>query len=65
LAAAEEAAAAMPFETAGAGTPARSRPAAAASVDDERLTALERRLAAVEADLAALRAELGMDSRSE
>jgi hypothetical protein len=61
LAAAEEAAAAAPFESA-PGPPPRSRPAPA---DDERLTALADRLAAVEADLATLRAELGMGSRSE
>ncbi|HEY3239380.1 MAG TPA: YceH family protein [Acidimicrobiia bacterium] len=63
LAAAEEAAAATPFETAGPAATVRApRPA---PVDDERLAALEARLAAVEADLAALRAELGVGAASE
>lgn len=61
LAAAEEAAAATPYEAA-AGAPAPRRPAGAG---DERLSALEARLEAVEADLAALRAELGLGSPPE
>ncbi len=63
LAAAEEAAAATPFETAAG--PAPVRRAAPAPADDERLSALEQRLAAVEADLAALRSELGVGAPSE
>ncbi len=63
LAAAEEAAAATPFETAAG--PAPVRRAAPAPAGDERLSALEQRLAAVEADLAALRSELGVGAPSE
>ncbi|MGH9037057.1 MAG: YceH family protein [Acidimicrobiia bacterium] len=63
LAAAEEAAAAMPFES--AAEPAAPRAPRPAPVDDERLANLEARLAAVEADLAALRAELGVTSPTE
>jgi hypothetical protein len=59
LAAAEEAAAAMPFDPA-AGPTTAARALRPAPVDDERLAALEARLATVEADLAALRAELGV-----
>ncbi len=62
LAAAEEAAAATPYEPT-AGAPAR--PARPAGAGDERLSALEGRLAAVEAGLAALRAELGLGPASE
>jgi hypothetical protein len=73
LAAAEEAAAATPFDAAGPATTVRGfggaprdvRAARPAPVDDERLAALEARLAAVEADLAALRTELGAGSVSE
>ena len=57
LAAAEEAAEAVPLEPAGGTAPRAPR---ASSAGDERLSALEARLAAVEADLAALRAELGV-----
>jgi hypothetical protein len=64
LAAAEEAAAATPFEPAASPAPVRTR-AAPAPADDERLSALEQRLAAVEADLAALRADLGVGAPSE
>jgi hypothetical protein len=63
LAAAEEAAAATPFES--AAEPVAPRAPRAAPVDDERLAGLEARLAAVEADLAALRAELGVSSPTE
>jgi hypothetical protein len=63
LAAAEEAAAATPYE--GAASPAPARPSRPAPVDDERLAALEQRLAALEADLAALRAELGVGAPTE
>lgn len=59
LAAAEEAAAATPFDPAD-GPAASARAPRPVPVDDERLAALEARLAAVEADLAALRAELGV-----
>jgi uncharacterized protein len=62
LAAAEEAAAANPYDPAEPAAPRAPRPA---PVDDERLAALEARLAAVEAGLAALRADLGAGSAAE